>query len=238
MNSTTLAAVGASAGESARAAFVLEPPRHTHWPPVFLATGKYVIGSADDCQILLRVDGILPHHALLIVGAHKTLLRAWDERTWVNDWPVKETVVRPGDRMTFGPITCLWRIARTDEVLANLLPPMTTPPLQEGRLEAEASTRSPDDVALSQLPMPRGDCSTPQIPSETSSRRIDKGASKKRTAPLESRLERLSSRERNPHEPDELSLRRDRDAEQREQSLRDWEFGTTGGQADDRPTPP
>lgn len=117
-----------SLGDAATAVFVLEPPRHVGLDATPLAAGKYLIGSADDCQIRLPVVGVQPHHALLIVGERKSLLKAWDEKTWINDWPVKESVLRAGDRISIGPVTLRWRAVRADEI----------PPTPPRRIDAAA----------------------------------------------------------------------------------------------------
>jgi len=109
-------------GDAATAVFILEPPRHVSMTMPCLTSGKYLIGSADDCQIQIAAQGIRPHHALLIVGDRKTLLKAWDEKTWINDWPVKESVLKPGDRISIGPVTLRWRAARADELAAIAQP--------------------------------------------------------------------------------------------------------------------
>lgn len=223
-------AATASAREPASAVFVLELPRHSHRPPVVLPVGKYIIGSAEDCQVVLpAAEGILLHHALLIVGERKTHLRAWDDRTWINDWPVKESVVRPGDRISFGPVTCRFRAAKADEVLAEILPP-AVPDSVESKSEntrilggtplklddGQGSVRrgSPDPAACAMPVEDSGTCRPSEILQNDPAQQV--------TA-LEERLTHLLSRERGVQEADENSIRREREADRREQSLRDWE---------------
>lgn len=250
MNSTLLAAT-ATSGEPASAVFVLEPPRHSQRPAVVLPIGKYIIGSADDCQVVLPVaEGILPHHALLIVGERKTHIRAWDDRTWINDWPVKESIVRPGDRISFGPVTCRFRAAKADEVLAEILPPAVPASVESKAENARNSGGTPlrleeghgpvrrgssDPVADAAPVEDSGTCRPSEnsqikpvaipfgggLPTPPPANREDPA---QQVAALEERLTQLLSRERGVQEADENSIRREREADRREQSLGDWEL--------------
>lgn len=95
---------------------VLEPPRHTRWPLVFLGPGKHLIGSSADAAIRVDAEGVQPSHAMILVGDHKILLKALDSKTWVNDGAATETMLRPGDRISIGPITFLARPASAREL--------------------------------------------------------------------------------------------------------------------------
>ncbi|WP_010582356.1 FHA domain-containing protein [Schlesneria paludicola] len=96
---------------------VLEPPRHTQLPLAYLPPGKHLIGTSDICAIRVVAEGVQPRHAMLLVGDQMILLKALDPRTWVNDGVVSETTLRPGDRISIGPITYKLRIATADELL-------------------------------------------------------------------------------------------------------------------------
>ena len=105
--------------------FVLEPLRHLGLPSSFLSVGSHSIGSSDLCAIRLIAEGVQPCHALFVVGQRTILLKAIDLKTWVNDDLVAEAVLRPGDRVTVGPITLIVRIASSDEIqsyIASQLP--------------------------------------------------------------------------------------------------------------------
>lgn len=95
---------------------VLEPPRHTRWPFVFLGPGKHTIGTSPDSAIRIDAEGVQPRHALILVGDQKILLKALDPKTWVNDGAASETMLRPGDRISIGPITFLARPATAREL--------------------------------------------------------------------------------------------------------------------------
>ena len=95
---------------------VLEPPRHTRWPLVFLGPGKHLIGTSPDSAIQIDAEGVQPRHAMILVGDQKILLKALDPKTWVNDGAATETMIRPGDRISIGPITFLARPATSREL--------------------------------------------------------------------------------------------------------------------------
>lgn len=94
---------------------VFEPPRHSKLLPVILGPGKHLIGSDPACAVHFEAEGVQQRHALLIVGPQKTVLRALDPRTWVNDSAIDETVLRLGDRVSIGPMTFRLRAATADE---------------------------------------------------------------------------------------------------------------------------
>ncbi|MDZ4687732.1 MAG: hypothetical protein SH850_21890 [Planctomycetaceae bacterium] len=98
---------------------VLEPPRHLDLPPILLAQGQIRLGSGPECQIRLPLSGVAADHASIVAGTHRVILRANDPRTWLNDGPVKEAVLRPGDQIALGPVCFRVRIANADELLAG-----------------------------------------------------------------------------------------------------------------------
>ena len=98
----------------------LVPPRHSKLALAVLYPGRHLIGSNSACTIQVAADGVQSHHAMILVGEQKVLLKALDSRTWVNDSVVAETVIRPGDRVSVGPITFQVRMATADEMRETL----------------------------------------------------------------------------------------------------------------------
>lgn len=97
---------------------VLEPPRHGGLSSIALVPGRHLVGAAADCAIRLEADGIHDRHAMILVGENRTVVKAIDSRTWVNDGPVSEMALRAGDRLSIGPITFRVRAAAKDELVA------------------------------------------------------------------------------------------------------------------------
>lgn len=95
---------------------VLDPPRHSDLPTIQLGLGKHLIGTSPDCSVRVRVDDVAPRHALIVVSEHRTVVKALDPRTWVNEGPVSEMALRPGDRLSIGPLTLRVRAASPDEL--------------------------------------------------------------------------------------------------------------------------
>lgn len=119
---------------------VLDPPRHCGLPTIQLGQGRHLLGTADDCTIRVMTDDVQPHHALVTVSQHRTVVKALDPRTWVNEGPVTEMALRPGDRLSLGPITFRVRAATPDE-LASFLPWTEEPPTATTPLEWLLSER-------------------------------------------------------------------------------------------------
>lgn len=97
---------------------VLEPPRHGGLSSIALVPGRHLVGAAADCAIRLQAEGILDRHAMILVGENRTVVKAIDSRTWVNDGPVSEMALRAGDRLSIGPLTFRVRAAAKDELAA------------------------------------------------------------------------------------------------------------------------
>ena len=100
----------------ASAVLALVPPNHTRWPLVLLGSGKHFIGTRSDCSVRVEAEGVQPRHAMILIGEHTILLKALDPKTWVNDSATTETKLRPGDRISIGPITYLARMATPAEL--------------------------------------------------------------------------------------------------------------------------
>lgn len=101
---------------------VLEPPRHGGLSSIALVPGRHLVGAAADCAIRLQAEGVLDRHAMILVGENRTIVKAIDSRTWVNDGPVSEMALRAGDRLSIGPITFRIRAAAADELAAFDVP--------------------------------------------------------------------------------------------------------------------
>ncbi len=99
---------------------VLEPVRHSHWPRHLLTPGTHRIGTGADNDLSIPAVGLAAGHALIRVEGSRVTLQALDRRTWVNDGPVRECVLRADDRLAIGP--CLWtlRPATADDLLTDV----------------------------------------------------------------------------------------------------------------------
>ena len=84
---------------------VLEPVRASSQLDSYpLAPGRYLLGAAPDCDIVIAVGGVAPQHCLMIVGANKTIVKAISPLTWINDGPLTEAVLKLGERLILGPV--------------------------------------------------------------------------------------------------------------------------------------
>ena len=81
-----------------------------------LDSGKFTIGSSPDCLLTLNAPGVRPHHCLILTNGKRTVLKAWDSRTWLNEGPVQEARLRSGDRLLVGPIEFSVRNASPSEL--------------------------------------------------------------------------------------------------------------------------
>ncbi len=110
---------------------VLEPVRaSSQWESHPLAVGRYLIGAALDCDIVIAVGGVAPQHCLMIVGANKTIVKAISPLTWINDGPLTEAVLKLGERLILGPVELRTRRPEVSEwiELREEFPTAPTPP--------------------------------------------------------------------------------------------------------------
>ena len=103
---------------------VLEPVRASSRFHSFpLAPGRYLIGSGDDCDLIIPVAGVAPQHCLIVVGTNRTIVKALSPLTWIDDGPLSESVLQHGQKLILGPIELRTRrpdVSEWLEVPANL----------------------------------------------------------------------------------------------------------------------
>ena len=84
---------------------VLEPVRANSSIRSFpLAPGRYLIGSADDCDLVVPVGGVAPQHCLIVVGTNRTIVKSLSPLTWIDDGPLTESVLQLRQKLIIGPV--------------------------------------------------------------------------------------------------------------------------------------
>jgi hypothetical protein len=124
---------------------VLAPVRQPALAPRLLAPGTLLIGSDAACDLCIRLPGVAARHVKVEVTAHAVVLRPLDPRTWLNDWPIKESKLRIGDRLAVGPVMFHVRAATTDEILEQL-PDDSTAAIEEPAVSAPDATTTADEL--------------------------------------------------------------------------------------------
>ncbi len=100
---------------------VLAPVRATAGvQPILLDRPRCLIGSGPGSDVRLEVPGIAAAHCVVLKGPTRRILKALDHRTWVNETPVREVLLRAGSRVAIGPIEFRLRPATPDELLNSL----------------------------------------------------------------------------------------------------------------------
>lgn len=69
-----------------------------------LRSVKCSIGSGSRCTLRLDARGIRPVHCLLLRGSQRTIVRRWAPDTRLNGNAFGDAELRPGDRLTIGPV--------------------------------------------------------------------------------------------------------------------------------------
>ena len=150
MTTTTMISTRRPIPLNFNAPLVLEPPGHCGLSSIALVPGRHLIGTAASCGIRLHADGVVDRHALILVGENRTIVKSMDPHTWVNDGPVSEMALRPGDRLSVGPVTFRVRSATKDEAAAFAETPMVGGDTTSEPEFAEPSATSPAFVVSAQ----------------------------------------------------------------------------------------
>ena len=97
---------------------VLAPiQQHVGVESLLLRDGRYTIGTAADCEVVLAVQSVSPQHCVIEVQGGKVVLVQWDAKTWLNQRTILgKTELKPDDRLAVGPVEFLFRAARRDEL--------------------------------------------------------------------------------------------------------------------------
>lgn len=116
-------ATGLPAIDTHRSVLVLEPAQsHIGLAPVpLIDPSGYVLGHSEDCDLVIRAQGIQPRHCEIYFDQGAVCVRAWDDKSWLNDMPLLESRLQDGDRLSLGPVEFQVRQATSDELLIDQL---------------------------------------------------------------------------------------------------------------------
>lgn len=96
-------------------------PQGVH-PDVTVQPGEWSIGSASDNRVVLKADGIQPHHAQIVVDprGYTLFVKSPDAQTHVNARPVREkAILRLGDVVSLNAINVVLKPDYDETVSAN-----------------------------------------------------------------------------------------------------------------------
>lgn len=71
---------------------------------ISVQSAKVTIGSSRQCTVRLRSPHVAPMHCLILRGPNQCVVRRWTENTCLNHATFEDSPLRPGDRLTVGPI--------------------------------------------------------------------------------------------------------------------------------------
>ena len=93
----------------------LEPTRNSGIDPVEMFAGEHFVGSGTDLEIPLNIPGVAERHCRIVCEHGILHVHALDPRTWVNDGPIRQARLRPGDRLAIGPVNFLFQVSKQNE---------------------------------------------------------------------------------------------------------------------------
>ncbi len=138
---------GSRAHPGGSARFLVLQPAHPRpgQTPVLLDRQELSIGSEAGCDLCLTNGGVASRHAVIASNGHQTVVRASDRRTWLNGFPVTESILRDGDVLAVGPAEFRLRRATADELLVEQ--PTSTPSFAIATLPIEKPQRPKPEPA-------------------------------------------------------------------------------------------
>ncbi|RMG37966.1 MAG: hypothetical protein D6725_08105 [Planctomycetota bacterium] len=146
--------IEAMPSQTATRLLVLSARNDRHIDDFILKPGKWTIGADAGCDLTIDAPGVAPRHVLLICTERRVLMKAWDPRTWLNEGPVTDATLRPGDRLVIGPIEFHVRLA-TDREILDTLPDVAAQSLPSHGTSARPSpTPPPERTSSRQTPSP------------------------------------------------------------------------------------
>lgn len=118
-------------------------------------SAKCTVGTSARCTHRILARGVQPLHCLIVRGSAATVIRSYSPATWLNGQRFGDAVLRPGDRLTVGPVefqvVCL-------RAVNNEVPP------PEGTIARIRHDRCPPARPLSSDGSMGGSCESRQLP--------------------------------------------------------------------------
>lgn len=88
--------------------------------PVLLSPGKWNVGSGSSNQIVLNSDDIAARQFLIIVTEHRSIIKDWSTRALFNGSPFDSAVLGDGDSVEVADIQLAFRLAESQDLIAQL----------------------------------------------------------------------------------------------------------------------
>ncbi|MBX3448153.1 MAG: FHA domain-containing protein [Planctomycetaceae bacterium] len=152
MSLTAVAARVPPTGPEEETLLLLANPSFLPSDGILLTPGRWSFGSDPSNDVVLTQTGVQARHLQILVGRRHVIVKAWDRRTWLNDSPVQEASLRPGDQITLGPVTLRCERAAVDDLLRQV-PSATTNDVRQAPPIDSLSTKASQSSAAT-VPTP------------------------------------------------------------------------------------
>lgn len=119
---------------------------------ILLTPGRWSFGSDPSNDVVLTQTGVQARHLQILVGRRRIIVKAWDRRTWLNDSPIQEAPLRPGDQITLGPVTLRCEQADVDDLLRQVPSTTTNDAPQDSLVDTSQTEASPSFTATAPPP--------------------------------------------------------------------------------------
>src|SRR6476660_4885472 len=105
--------------------FVLIVKHHGGTQQYSLFEGRTVVGRSPQCDVVINDDSISRQHARLVVGPGQVELTDLQSRngTYLAGEPVRDTILRGGERLSFGDVEATLEKRTDDPMLSTPNPP-------------------------------------------------------------------------------------------------------------------
>ena len=115
--------------------------------PILLSPGKWNVGSSSANQIVLNHDDIAARQFLIVVTEHRSVIRDWSSKVFLNGKRFDNAVLKDGDAVEVADVRMSFRLAKSQDLISQLPFVATAHHYEEAGVTADADADTDDETA-------------------------------------------------------------------------------------------
>ncbi|MDA0806710.1 MAG: hypothetical protein O2945_01355 [Planctomycetota bacterium] len=88
--------------------------------PILLSPGKWNVGSGIDNQVVMDHDDIAARQFLIVVTEHRSVIRDWSAKAFLNGKRFDNAVLNDGDTVEIADVRMSFRLAKSQDLISQL----------------------------------------------------------------------------------------------------------------------
>ncbi len=88
--------------------------------PILLSPGKWNVGSSIDNQVVMDHDDIAARQFLIVVTEHRSVIRDWSAKAFLNGKRFDNAVLNDGDTVEIADVRMSFRLAKSQDLISQL----------------------------------------------------------------------------------------------------------------------